>query len=169
MSRSIATVMRPTPPGTGVMTPATSTADAKSTSPQSLPASSRFRFSAVSAIAAASFFGTTTTPAKVDKLKEDFDDVRVVEGGDREAIRDALAGCDGLVVTVGPRLVYVEADEEHITAYASALRDRRRGDGARWDGYRDRFVDGPADHAAYLDACGGRAELERRLAHGAAR
>ena len=65
--------------------------------------------------------GTTTTPAKVDKLKENFDDVRVVEGGDREAIRDALADCDGLVVTVGPRLVYVEADREPV--YRAALVD----------------------------------------------
>ncbi len=39
---SVAIVMGPTPPGTGVMAPATVHADSKSTSPQSLPFSSRF-------------------------------------------------------------------------------------------------------------------------------
>ena len=39
---SIVIVMGPTPPGTGVIAPATSETSAKSTSPHSLPFSSRF-------------------------------------------------------------------------------------------------------------------------------
>ena len=38
--------------------------------------------------------GTTTTPEKVDALRASFDDVRVLRGSDRDAIRDALEGVD---------------------------------------------------------------------------
>src|SRR6476659_9236186 len=41
-SRSMAMVIGPTPPGTGVIEPATAAAVAKSTSPQSEPSESRF-------------------------------------------------------------------------------------------------------------------------------
>lgn len=60
-------------------------------------------------------------------------------------------------------------DEEHVTAYASAARGAARGNGEAWDDYRARYVDGPSDHDAYLEACGGPAELARRLAEEAVR
>jgi nucleoside-diphosphate-sugar epimerase len=63
--------------------------------------------------------GTTTTPAKVDALLEVFDDVRVLKGIDRELIRDALAGVDGVVVSAGPRAATDEAERERI--YREAL------------------------------------------------
>src|SRR2546427_3739395 len=42
LTSSMVIVMGPTPPGTGVMKPATSLTPSKSTSPQSLPSSLRF-------------------------------------------------------------------------------------------------------------------------------
>ena len=87
----------------------------------SVPASSESSSPASCATEGHQVVGTTTTPAKVDGLKEVFDDVRVLEGVDRELIRDALAGVDGVVVSVGPRAVYDEDDREPV--YRDALVD----------------------------------------------
>lgn len=65
--------------------------------------------------------GTTTTPAKVEGLREVFDDVRVLRGSDRELIREALAGVDGIVVSAGPPAVYDEETRERV--YRAALVD----------------------------------------------
>jgi nucleoside-diphosphate-sugar epimerase len=63
--------------------------------------------------------GSTTTPAKVDGLRECFDDVRVLRGADRELIADALRGVDGVVVSAGPPALFDEAERE--VAYRAAL------------------------------------------------
>jgi nucleoside-diphosphate-sugar epimerase len=63
--------------------------------------------------------GTTTTAAKVDALRETFDDVHVLTGADREAIASALAGVDGVVVSAGPRAAYTEEERELV--YRQAL------------------------------------------------
>ena len=63
--------------------------------------------------------GSTTTPAKVDGLREFFDDVRVLRGSDRDLIADALKGVDGVVVSAGPPALFDEAERE--IAYRAAL------------------------------------------------
>jgi nucleoside-diphosphate-sugar epimerase len=65
--------------------------------------------------------GTTTTPEKVDALRESFDDVRVLRGSDREAVRDALQGVDGVVISAGPPALFDEAERERI--YRAVLVD----------------------------------------------
>jgi nucleoside-diphosphate-sugar epimerase len=65
--------------------------------------------------------GTTTTPAKVDDLRAHFDDVRVLRGSDTEAIREALEGVDGVVISAGPPALFDEAERERI--YRAVLVD----------------------------------------------
>jgi nucleoside-diphosphate-sugar epimerase len=65
--------------------------------------------------------GTTTTPAKVEGLREFFDDVRVLRGADTDLIADALAGVDGVVVSAGPPALFDEAEREVV--YRAALVD----------------------------------------------
>ncbi len=65
--------------------------------------------------------GTTTTPEKVDALRESFDDVRVLRGSDREAIRDPLQGVDGVVISAGPPALFDEGERERI--YRAVLVD----------------------------------------------
>lgn len=65
--------------------------------------------------------GSTTTPEKVDGLRESFDDVRVLRGSDRDAIRQALSGVDGVVVSAGPPALFNEAEREPI--YRAVLVD----------------------------------------------
>jgi len=65
--------------------------------------------------------GSTTTPEKVDGLRESFDDVRVLRGSDREAIRGALEGVDGVVVSAGPPALFDEGERERV--YRAVLVD----------------------------------------------
>jgi glutaconate CoA-transferase subunit A len=55
-----------------------------------------------------------------------------------------------------------QADTEHLRGYVRAAEARRRGDGAAFDEYLERFVTGPQDERAYREAVGGE-ETERRL------
>jgi nucleoside-diphosphate-sugar epimerase len=65
--------------------------------------------------------GTTTTPEKVAGLQESFDEVRVLRGSDREAIREALEGVDGVVISAGPPALFDEDERERI--YRAVLVD----------------------------------------------
>ncbi len=65
--------------------------------------------------------GSTTTPEKVDGLRESFDDVRVLRGSDREAVRQALEGVDGVVISAGPPALFDEGERERI--YRAVLVD----------------------------------------------
>lgn len=65
--------------------------------------------------------GTTTTPEKVAGLQESFDEVRVLRGSDREAIREALEGIDGVVISAGPPALFDEDERERI--YRAVLVD----------------------------------------------
>jgi nucleoside-diphosphate-sugar epimerase len=65
--------------------------------------------------------GTTTTPEKVAGLQESFDEVRVLRGSDRDAIRDALEGVDGVVISAGPPALFDEEERERI--YRAVLVD----------------------------------------------
>lgn len=65
--------------------------------------------------------GSTTTPDKVAGLRESFDEVRVLRGSDREAIREALSGVDGVVISAGPPALFDEAERERI--YRAVLVD----------------------------------------------
>lgn len=65
--------------------------------------------------------GTTTTPEKVDALRASFDDVRVLRGSDRDAIRDALEGVDGVVISAGPPALFDEDERERV--YRAVLVD----------------------------------------------
>jgi nucleoside-diphosphate-sugar epimerase len=58
--------------------------------------------------------GSTTTPEKVDGLLASFDEVRVLRGSDRDAIREALAGVDGVVVSAGPPALFDEDERERV-------------------------------------------------------
>lgn len=48
---------------------------------------------------------------------------------------------------------YVE-DEDHLKTYAAAAYMSTQGDETAWHAYRDRFIDSPADHVAYLEQIG---------------
>lgn len=66
--------------------------------------------------------GTTTTPAKVERLSTVFDEVRVLRGSDEELLTAALsADVDAVVVCAGPRAAFTE--EERERAYRAALVD----------------------------------------------
>ncbi len=67
--------------------------------------------------------GTTTTPAKVDGLREQFDDVLVLRGSDREAVAAAVAGCDAVVVAAGPSAQRAMTPEDRAASYQEILVD----------------------------------------------
>ncbi len=48
---------------------------------------------------------------------------------------------------------YVE-DDAHLTEYAAAAYMATKGKSSDWLSYRDRFIDGPQDHLAYLEQVG---------------
>lgn len=65
--------------------------------------------------------GTTTTPGKVDGLREHFDEVHVLRGSDREAVAAAVAGHDAVVVAAGPNAQSSMTPEERAVTYREIL------------------------------------------------
>lgn len=65
--------------------------------------------------------GTTTTPEKVDGLREAFDDVRVLRGTDAAAVSQAVAGAAGVVVTAGPSAARAMSREDRQATYRDVL------------------------------------------------
>lgn len=64
---------------------------------------------------------TTTTPAKVDDLHEEADEVHVLVGSDRDAVARAAAGCDAVVVTAGPSAARSMTPEQRAATYREVL------------------------------------------------
>jgi nucleoside-diphosphate-sugar epimerase len=64
---------------------------------------------------------TTTTPGKVDALREQFDEVLVLRGSDREAVRAAMAGRDAVVVAAGPSAQRAMTPEDRAASYREIL------------------------------------------------
>ena len=67
--------------------------------------------------------GTTTTPGKVEGLREHFDEVYVLRGSDREAVAAAVAGHDAVVVAAGPNAQSSMTPEERAVTYREILVD----------------------------------------------
>lgn len=67
--------------------------------------------------------GTTTTPAKVDALRERLDEVIVLRGSDREAVAAAVAGRDAVVVAAGPSAQRAMTPEDRAASYREILVD----------------------------------------------
>ena len=65
--------------------------------------------------------GTTTTPGKVEALREFADDVHVVRGNEAARIREIGAGCDAIVATVAPNVRQARNREEREATYRDAL------------------------------------------------
>lgn len=65
--------------------------------------------------------GTTTTPSKVEVLRESADEVHVVRGNDSERVRQIGADCDAIVVTVAPNVRQARTREEREATYRDAL------------------------------------------------
>jgi len=66
---------------------------------------------------------TTTTPAKVDDLRDRFGNVVVLRGSDREAVAAAVAGQDAVVVTAGPNAQQAMTPEDRQATYQEILVD----------------------------------------------
>ncbi|WP_244932143.1 NAD(P)-dependent oxidoreductase [Nocardioides sp. W7] len=64
---------------------------------------------------------TTTTPGKVEGLLEKFDEVLVLRGSDRDAVRAALEGRDAVVVAAGPSAQSSMTPEERAVTYREIL------------------------------------------------
>ena len=75
--------------------------------------------------------GTTTTPAKVDALQQHANEVFVLEGKDSEAVAQAAANCDVIVVTVAPNVQKTRTKEEREQHYEEVLRDTRQALGVQ--------------------------------------
>ncbi|WP_243057093.1 NAD(P)-dependent oxidoreductase [Nocardioides sp. SR21] len=67
--------------------------------------------------------GTTTTPGKVDGLREHFDEVYVLRGSDKEAVAAAVAGHDAVVVAAGPNAQKAMTPEDRAVSYKEILVD----------------------------------------------
>lgn len=67
--------------------------------------------------------GTTTTPTKVDTMREVCDEVHVLRGADRDALATAAEGCDAVVVLAGPDARRAMSVEERATTYREVLLD----------------------------------------------
>jgi nucleoside-diphosphate-sugar epimerase len=65
--------------------------------------------------------GTTTTPAKVDGLRLDCDDVVVLSSDERERIAELTRPCDAVIVTVGPNLARAADPATRDAEYRRAL------------------------------------------------
>ena len=65
--------------------------------------------------------GTTTTPGKVESLREVCDEVVVLRGGDAEAVAAAAVGADAIVVTAGPAAAQAMTVEQRERTYHDVL------------------------------------------------
>ncbi|WP_101757774.1 NAD-dependent epimerase/dehydratase family protein [Oceanicoccus sp. KOV_DT_Chl] len=68
-----------------------------------------------------SVVGTTTTPAKVEDLKQVADEVAVLTGADTDKVIAAAKGCDAIVVTVAPNVKNTRTIEERHVHYHEVL------------------------------------------------
>ena len=67
--------------------------------------------------------GTTTTPSKVDDLRQHVDEVAVLFGHETEKVKAAASGCDSIVVTVAPDVRKSRTVEEREESYRRVLVD----------------------------------------------
>jgi len=67
--------------------------------------------------------GTTTTPAKVDELRDSVDEVAVLFGHESDKVRAAASDCDAIVVTVSPDVRKSGSPEERESHYKQVLVD----------------------------------------------
>ena len=65
--------------------------------------------------------GTTTTPEKVEGLREFADEVHVVRGTDAQRVAEIAKDCDAVVVTVPPNVRQARNREEREATYHDAL------------------------------------------------
>ncbi len=65
--------------------------------------------------------GTTTTPSKVDSLREACSDVKVLLGSDRAAVHEAAQGCDAIAVCAGPAAQQAMTPEQRKATYHKIL------------------------------------------------
>jgi nucleoside-diphosphate-sugar epimerase len=65
--------------------------------------------------------GTTTSPTKVDELRQICDDVAVLRGADAVAVADAAIGADAVVVCAGPDARRAMSAEERAATYEDVL------------------------------------------------
>ena len=65
--------------------------------------------------------GTTTTPAKVEVLREVCDEVVVLRGSDADGIAAAAVGADAIVVTAGPAAAQAMTVEQRERTYHDVL------------------------------------------------
>ena len=65
--------------------------------------------------------GSTTTPGKVDALREHADEVVVLRGSDTAKVQAAARGCDAIVVTVAPDVKKTRTIEERHEHYQEVL------------------------------------------------
>lgn len=67
--------------------------------------------------------GTTTSPGKVNGLKDYVDEVAVLFGHEKDKIKAAAAGCEAIVVTVSPDVQKSRTVEERQAHYREVLVD----------------------------------------------
>lgn len=65
--------------------------------------------------------GSTTTPAKVDELRQHADEVVVLRGSEADKLAQAARGCDAIIVTVAPNVRNTRTVEERHRHYADVL------------------------------------------------
>ncbi len=65
--------------------------------------------------------GTTTTPSKVESLREACSEVRVLVGSDRAAVHEAAQGCDAIAVCAGPAAQQAMTPEQRKATYRKIL------------------------------------------------
>ena len=64
---------------------------------------------------------TTTTPGRIEGLSELFDEVLVLRGSDRDAVRAAMEGRDAVVVAAGPNAQRAMTPEDRAASYREIL------------------------------------------------
>ncbi len=65
--------------------------------------------------------GSTTTPEKVEELRQHADRVVVLRGSEGEKLAQAASGCDAIIVTVAPNVRNTRTVEERHQHYADVL------------------------------------------------
>jgi nucleoside-diphosphate-sugar epimerase len=71
--------------------------------------------------------GTTTTEAKVEPLRDAFDDVRLLRGAEADKVAAALSGTDAIVVAAGPAAHRSMSVEDRARTYREVLADTATG------------------------------------------
>ncbi|TDB94351.1 NAD-binding protein [Actinomadura sp. 7K534] len=65
--------------------------------------------------------GTTTSPGRVDEVREVCSDAAVLRGSDEAALAEAVRGADAVVLTVSPRLSHSFDADQRVAEYADTL------------------------------------------------